>query len=98
MSPAPLSAPNSVTTPHTASPLRPLSSNINPSTQSKLTGTNGMSAVKITGFSQTATMQASQEGPQDKQVEQAKLVSVISTLSLCLLLLQLYLKKKSLLK
>lgn len=82
MSPAPLSASNSVTTPHTASPLRPIGSNINPSTQSKLSGTNGMSAVKITGFSQTATMQSSQEGSQDKQVEQAKLVSLISTLSL----------------
>lgn len=75
MSPAPLSAPNAVTTPNTASPLRPLGSNICPSTQSKLTGTNGISAVKIGGFSQTATMQSSQEGSQDKPVEQAKLVS-----------------------
>lgn len=75
MSPAPLSVPNSVPTSHTASPLRPLGSNINPSTQSKLTGTNGISAVKIGGFSQSATMQSSQEGSQDKQVEQAKLVS-----------------------
>lgn len=75
MSPAPLSAPNSVPTPHTASALRPLGSNINPSTQSKLTGTNGISTVKIGGFGQSATMQSSQEGSQDKQVEQAKLVS-----------------------
>ncbi|KAL7391413.1 hypothetical protein ABVT39_008990 [Epinephelus coioides] len=73
MSAAPLSAPNAVPTPHTATPLRPLGSNINPSTQSKLTGTNGISAVKIGGFSQSATMQSSQEGSQDKQVEQAKL-------------------------
>lgn len=79
MSPAPLSAPNSVPTPHTASPLRPLGSNINPSTQSKLTGTNGISTVKIGGFGQSATMQSSQEGSQDKQVEQAKLVSSLST-------------------
>ncbi|XP_034451277.1 E1A-binding protein p400 isoform X5 [Hippoglossus hippoglossus] len=77
ISPAPLSTPNSVTTPHTASPLRPLGSNINPSTQSKLTGTNGISAVKIGGFGQTATMQSSQEGSQDKQVEQAKLESQV---------------------
>ncbi|XP_063752794.1 E1A-binding protein p400 isoform X2 [Eleginops maclovinus] len=77
MSPAALSAPNSVPTPHTASPLRPLGSNINPSTQSKLTGTNGISAVKIGGFGQSATMQSSQEGVQDKQVEQAKLESQV---------------------
>lgn len=82
VSPAPLSTPNPVTTPHTASPLRPLGSNVNPTTQSKLSGTNGMAAVKITGFSQTAAMQSSQEGSQDKQVEQAKLVSLISALSL----------------
>ncbi|XP_076586590.1 E1A-binding protein p400 isoform X2 [Chaetodon auriga] len=77
MSPAPLSTPNSVPTPHTASPLRPLGSNINPSTQSKLTGTNGISAVKIGGFGQSAAMQSSQEGSQDKQVEQAKLESQV---------------------
>ncbi|XP_062239700.1 E1A-binding protein p400 isoform X4 [Platichthys flesus] len=77
ISPAPLSTPNSVTTPHTASPLRPLGPNINPSTQSKLTGTNGISAVKIGGFGQTATMQSSQEGSQDKQVEQVKLESQV---------------------
>ncbi|KAM6943692.1 E1A-binding protein p400 isoform 2-T2 [Lycodopsis pacificus] len=77
MSPAPLSVTNSVPTPHTASPLRPLGSNINPSTQSKLTGTNGMSAVKIGGFGQSAAMQSSQEGSQDKQVEQAKLESQV---------------------
>uniref|UniRef100_A0A8D2ZLZ1 E1A binding protein p400 n=1 Tax=Scophthalmus maximus TaxID=52904 RepID=A0A8D2ZLZ1_SCOMX len=77
ISPAPLSTPNSVTTPHTASPLRPLASNINTSPQSKLTGTNGISAVKIGGFGQTATMQSSQEGSQDKQVEQAKLESQV---------------------
>ncbi|XP_029294792.1 E1A-binding protein p400 isoform X3 [Cottoperca gobio] len=77
MSPAPLSAPNSVPTPHTASPLRPLGSNINPSTQSKLTGTNGLSAVKIGGFGQSATLQSSQEGSQDKQIEQAKLESQV---------------------
>ncbi|XP_035514211.1 E1A-binding protein p400 [Morone saxatilis] len=77
ISPAPLSAPNALPTPHTASPLRPLGSNINPSTQSKLTGTNGISAVKIGGFGQSATMQSSQEGTQDKQVEQAKLESQV---------------------
>ncbi|KAM9359982.1 E1A-binding protein p400 [Symphorus nematophorus] len=77
ISPAPLSAPNSVPTPHTASPMRPLGSNINPSTQSKLTGTNGISAVKVGGFGQSGTMQSSQEGSQDKQVEQAKLESQV---------------------
>uniref|UniRef100_A0A8C9XB91 E1A binding protein p400 n=1 Tax=Sander lucioperca TaxID=283035 RepID=A0A8C9XB91_SANLU len=70
-------APNSVPTPHTASPLRPLGLNINPSTQSKLTGTNGISTVKIGAFGQSATMQSSQEGSQDKQVEQAKLESQV---------------------
>ncbi|XP_068460653.1 E1A-binding protein p400 isoform X2 [Clinocottus analis] len=77
MSPAPLSLPNSVPTPHTASPLRPLGSNVNPSTQSKLTGTNGISAVKIGGFGQSAAMHTSQEGSQDKQVEQAKMESQV---------------------
>lgn len=77
VSPAPLSAPNSITTPHTASPLRSLGSNMNPTTQSKLTGTNGISTVKMGGFFQTATMQSSQEGSQDKQVEQAKLESQV---------------------
>lgn len=75
MSSAPLSAPNAVPTPHAANQLRPLGSNINPSTQSKLTGTNGISTVKIGGFGQNATMQPSQETSQDKQVEQSKLVS-----------------------
>lgn len=78
-------APSSVTNPSTASPLHPICANINPSTQSKLTGTNGMSAVKITGFNQPAAMQSSQEGPQDKLVEQAKLVSLFSTFRLCVL-------------
>uniref|UniRef100_A0A3Q1EHN6 E1A binding protein p400 n=1 Tax=Acanthochromis polyacanthus TaxID=80966 RepID=A0A3Q1EHN6_9TELE len=77
LSPAPLSAPNSVPTPHTASPLRPLGSNLNPSTQSKLTGTNGISAVKLGGFGQSTAMQSSQESSQDKQVEQAKLESQV---------------------
>lgn len=73
ISSAPLSAPNAVPTSHAANPLRPLGSNINPSTQSKLTGTNGISTVKMGGFGQNATMQSSQETSQDKQVEQAKL-------------------------
>uniref|UniRef100_UPI0037E70BDD E1A-binding protein p400 n=1 Tax=Semicossyphus pulcher TaxID=241346 RepID=UPI0037E70BDD len=77
ISSAPLSAPNSVQTPHTANPLRPIGANINPSTQSKLTGTNGISTVKIGGFGQNAAMQSSQEGSQDKQVEQAKLESQV---------------------
>ncbi|KAF3696055.1 E1A-binding protein p400 [Channa argus] len=76
MSPAPPSAPNSVTTPNTTSPVRPHGSNINPSTQSKLTGTNGISTVKI-GGSTTVTLPSSQEGSQDKQVEQAKLESQV---------------------
>nr|XP_020446076.1 LOW QUALITY PROTEIN: E1A-binding protein p400 [Monopterus albus] len=54
-----------------------LGSNMNPTTQSKLTGTNGISTVKMGGFFQTATMQSSQEGSQDKQVEQAKLESQV---------------------
>lgn len=78
-SPAPLSTPNSNLSPQTTSSLRPLGSN-NPSTQSKLMGTNG-SAVKMGGFGQNTTMQSSQEGSQDKQVEQAKLVSFVYTCS-----------------
>ncbi|XP_041854219.1 E1A-binding protein p400 isoform X2 [Melanotaenia boesemani] len=70
-------APNCTPAPHTASSLRPLGSNVNPSTQSKLTGTNGISAVKISGFGQNTTMQSSQEASQDKQVEQAKLESQV---------------------
>lgn len=84
MSPAPLSAINPAQTPHTASPLRSHGTNINPSTQSKLTGTNGISTVKMGGFGQGASMQSSQEGSQDKQVEQAKLVSLLSLLRPCL--------------
>lgn len=42
-----------------------------------MTGTNGISAVKIGGFGQSTAVQPSQEGSQDKQVEQAKLVSTI---------------------
>lgn len=81
VSPASHSAPNSVSTPLVASPLRPVGSNVNPSTQSKLAGTNGISAVKIGGFGQSAPMQSSQdEGSQDKQVEQAKLVRSLGKL------------------
>ena len=86
VSPAPLSAPNSTPAPHTGGSLRPLGSNINPSTQSKLTGTNGIPAVKIGGFGQNTVMQSSQETSQDKQVEQAKLVSFLSTCCLLLVL------------
>ncbi|KAM3611754.1 uncharacterized protein V6R79_023586 [Siganus canaliculatus] len=77
LSPAPIPAPNSAPTQHPANPLRPAGSNMNPSTQSKLTGTNGMSAVKVGGFGQTTTVQPAQEGSQDKQVEQAKLESQV---------------------
>uniref|UniRef100_A0A3B5MA99 Uncharacterized protein n=1 Tax=Xiphophorus couchianus TaxID=32473 RepID=A0A3B5MA99_9TELE len=73
--PAPSSAANS--NPHTAGSLRPLGSNVNPGTPSKLTGTNGISSVKIGGFSQNTTAQAPQEGSQDRQVEQAKLESQV---------------------
>lgn len=84
MSSATLSAPNSVPSPHTASPHRPPGSNINPGTQSKLAGTNGISAVKIGGFGQSAAMQSSQDGSQDKQVEQAKLVSLFPQPQQCM--------------
>ncbi|XP_032433681.1 E1A-binding protein p400 isoform X11 [Xiphophorus hellerii] len=73
--PAPSSAANS--NPHTAGSLRPLGSNVNPGTPSKLTGTNGISSVKIGGFSQNTTAQTPQEGSQDRQVEQAKLESQV---------------------
>ncbi|XP_059910988.1 E1A-binding protein p400 isoform X1 [Gadus macrocephalus] len=76
MSPA-LATTNLVASPHTASPLRPQASTVNPGTQSKLAGTNGTSAVKLGGFGQTPGMQSSQEGSQDKQVEQAKLESQV---------------------
>ncbi|KAM4746215.1 E1A-binding protein p400 isoform 2-T2 [Anableps anableps] len=74
--PAP-TATNSNPAPHTAGSLRPLGSNINPGTPSKLTGTNGISAVKMGGFSQNTTTQTPQEGSQDRQVEQAKLESQV---------------------
>ncbi|MEQ2182567.1 hypothetical protein XENOCAPTIV_029816, partial [Xenoophorus captivus] len=73
--PAPVSATNSNPAAHTAGSLRPVSSN--PGTPSKLTGTNGISAVKIGGLGQNATGQSPQEGSQDKQVEQAKLESQV---------------------
>ncbi|KAF7669164.1 hypothetical protein LDENG_00236010 [Lucifuga dentata] len=77
MSPAQIPTPNSVPPSHSASPLRTLGSNINPSTHFKLTGSNGMPAVKAGGFGQSVAMQTSQEGSQDKQVEQAKLESQV---------------------
>ncbi|XP_061762916.1 E1A-binding protein p400 isoform X1 [Nerophis ophidion] len=61
---------NSVPTLQPTSPLRTLGASTNLSTQSKLTGTNGFSGIKMSGFGQSATMQ---ETSQDKQVEQAKL-------------------------
>lgn len=78
MPPGPISVPNSVPTPHVTSPLRTVP-NINPTTQSKLTGSNGLSTVKTSGFGQNTAAQATQEGCQDKQIEQAKLVSSLST-------------------
>ncbi|TNM90197.1 hypothetical protein fugu_004431 [Takifugu bimaculatus] len=76
MTPGPISVSNSVPTPLVTSPLRPVS-NINPSTQSKLTGSNGLSTIKTCGFSQNTSVQATQEGCQDKQIEQAKLESQV---------------------
>ncbi|XP_054906489.1 E1A-binding protein p400 isoform X7 [Poeciliopsis prolifica] len=73
--PAPTSAANS--NPHTAGSLRPLGSIVNPGTPSKLTGTNGISSVKIGGFSQNTTAQTPQEGSQDRPAEQAKLESQV---------------------
>ncbi|XP_068168040.1 E1A-binding protein p400 isoform X2 [Antennarius striatus] len=75
--PTPIPTPNAVPTPHAASPVRPHGSNVNPSTQSKLTATNGVSAVKTGGFGPGATAQPPQEATQDKQVEQAKLESQV---------------------
>ncbi|XP_024130306.1 E1A-binding protein p400 isoform X1 [Oryzias melastigma] len=76
VSSAPLCTPSSAPASHSATSLRTLSSNISPSTQSKVTGTNGISTVKIGGFAQS-NMQSSQEGSQDKQIEQAKLESQV---------------------
>uniref|UniRef100_A0A8C8A2F5 E1A binding protein p400 n=1 Tax=Oryzias sinensis TaxID=183150 RepID=A0A8C8A2F5_9TELE len=76
MSSAPLCTPSPAPASHSANSLRTLSSNISPSTQSKVTGTNGISTVKIGGFAQNS-MQSSQEGCQDKQIEQAKLESQV---------------------
>uniref|UniRef100_A0A8C5EC60 E1A binding protein p400 n=1 Tax=Gouania willdenowi TaxID=441366 RepID=A0A8C5EC60_GOUWI len=70
-------APNSLSISHPANPGRPVSSNINPSTQSKLTGANGITSVTLGGFGQTTNTQTSQESSQDKQVEQAKLESQV---------------------
>uniref|UniRef100_H3CBN7 HSA domain-containing protein n=1 Tax=Tetraodon nigroviridis TaxID=99883 RepID=H3CBN7_TETNG len=76
MTPGPISVPNSVPTPHVTSPLRTVA-NINPSAQSKLAGSNGLSAVKSCGFGQNPAAQATPEGCQDKQIEQAKLESQV---------------------
>ncbi|CAF90292.1 unnamed protein product [Tetraodon nigroviridis] len=76
MTPGPISVPNSVPTPHVTSPLRTVA-NINPSAQSKLAGSNGLSAVKSCGFGQNPAAQAAPEGCQDKQIEQAKLESQV---------------------
>ncbi|CAL9708571.1 unnamed protein product [Knipowitschia caucasica] len=67
---------NSVSAAHNAVTTRPCSGT-NPSSQSKLTGTNGISSVKSGGFCQSGSMQTTQDGSQDKQIEQAKLESQV---------------------
>ncbi|XP_072289595.1 E1A-binding protein p400 isoform X2 [Eucyclogobius newberryi] len=74
---SPGSLSNAVSAPHNAVTARPLGSSTNSSSQSKLTGTNGISSVKIGGFCQSGSMQTSQDGSQDKQIEQAKLESQV---------------------
>ncbi|KAJ7994142.1 hypothetical protein DPEC_G00262840 [Dallia pectoralis] len=77
MSPAPVNATTSLPSPHALCPLRPPMSNINPVTQSKLSGPNGTSTVKLGGFGQGSGMQSSEGSSQDKQAEQAKLESQV---------------------
>ncbi|KAK7135605.1 hypothetical protein R3I94_014311 [Phoxinus phoxinus] len=77
MSPAPLTSPSSLPSPHTSVPVRTpcTGPSLSSVAQSKLASTNGTTGLKMSGLGQNAIGQNSQESSQDKQAEQAKLES-----------------------
>ncbi len=79
MSPAPLTSPSSLSSPHPSVPVRNLSTGLSLSlaAQSKLATTNGTTGLKMSSLGQSPVGQNSQQCPQDKQAEQAKLVRTL---------------------
>ncbi|KTG33622.1 hypothetical protein cypCar_00000979 [Cyprinus carpio] len=77
MSPAPLTSPSSLSSPHPSVPVRTPSTgpSLSPAAQSKLATTNGTTGLKMSSLGQSPLGQNSQECSQDKQAEQAKLES-----------------------
>ncbi|KAK7146253.1 hypothetical protein R3I93_013865 [Phoxinus phoxinus] len=77
MSPAPLTSPSSLPSPHTSVPVRTpcTGPSLSSVAQSKLASTNGTTGLKMSGLGQNPIGQNSQESSQDKQAEQAKLES-----------------------
>ncbi|XP_016391216.1 E1A-binding protein p400-like isoform X2 [Sinocyclocheilus rhinocerous] len=77
MSPAPLTSPSSLSSPHPSVPVRTPSTgpSLSSAAQSKLATTNGTTGLKMSGLGQSPVGQNSQECSQDKQAEQAKLES-----------------------
>uniref|UniRef100_A0A672M165 E1A binding protein p400 n=1 Tax=Sinocyclocheilus grahami TaxID=75366 RepID=A0A672M165_SINGR len=77
MSPAPLTSPSSLSSPHPSVPVRTPSTgpSLSPAAQSKLATTNGTTGLKMSSLGQSPVGQNSQECSQDKQAEQAKLES-----------------------
>lgn len=79
MSPAPLTSPSSLSSPHPSVPVRTPSTgpSLSPAAQSKLATTNGTTGLKMSSLGQSPLGQNSQECSQDKQAEQAKLVRTL---------------------
>uniref|UniRef100_A0A8C1VFX5 E1A binding protein p400 n=1 Tax=Cyprinus carpio TaxID=7962 RepID=A0A8C1VFX5_CYPCA len=77
MSPAPLTSPSSLSSPHPSVPVRTPSTgpSLSPAAQSKLATTNGTTGLKMSSLGQSPLGQNSQECSQNKQAEQAKLES-----------------------
>ncbi|XP_039537581.1 E1A-binding protein p400 isoform X3 [Pimephales promelas] len=77
MSPAPLTSPSSLPSPHPSVPVRTpcTGPSLSSVAQSKLASTNGTTGLKMSGLGQNPVGQNSQESSQDKQAEQAKLES-----------------------
>ncbi|XP_058245104.1 E1A-binding protein p400 isoform X2 [Hemibagrus wyckioides] len=75
MSTTPLS---SLPTPLPSTPVRtPVPHTLSPASHSKLTASNGTTALKISTLNQGSAANSVQESPQDKQAEQAKLESQV---------------------
>lgn len=87
MSTTPLS---SLPTPLPSTPIRTaVPHTLSPASHSKLTASNGTTALKISTLNQGSAANSVQESPQDKQAEQAKLVRRNKS---CFLIVSEYLK------